>query len=134
MNHQDTKGFKDDPVADELCRRVIGAAIEVHRELGPGYLESLYEEALAIELGARGVPFERQPEVTVRYRGLDVGHGRLDFLVGQRLIVELKAVDGLLPIHSAQVISYLRATSLHLGLLVNFNVPVLKSGIKRIAL
>lgn len=134
MNHQDTEGFKDDAVADELCRRVIGAAIEVHRELGPGYLESLYEEALAIELTASGVPFVRQPEITVKYRNVDVGHGRMDLLVGGRLVVELKAVESLLPIHSAQVISYLRATGLHVGLLLNFNVSVLKAGVKRIAL
>lgn len=134
MNHQGTKGFKEDLVADRLCRRVIGAAIAVHRELGPGYLESLYEEALAIELTALGVPFIRQPEITVKYREVDVGHGRLDFLVGERLIVELKAVESLLPIHSAQVISYLRATGLHLGLLVNFNVPVLRAGVKRVVL
>jgi len=117
-----------------LARQVIGAAIEVHRALGPGFLESVYEEALCVELGLRRIPFARQVAVGVAYKGTAVGESRLDLLVGGRLIVELKAAESLLPIHSAQVLSYLRATGNQLALLINFNVPVLKGGIKRIVL
>jgi GxxExxY protein len=98
---------------------VIGAAIEVHRILGPGYLEALYEEALAVEFEARDIPFVRQSILTVTYKSRLIGESRLDFLVGDRLVVELKAVETLLPIHSAQVLSYLKATRLSLGLLIN---------------
>ncbi|MHB1424817.1 MAG: GxxExxY protein [Gemmataceae bacterium] len=111
---------------------VIGAAIEVHRHLGPGYLESVYQAALEVELQLQGIPFERQKPVGVSYKGHPVGDGRLDFLVGGLLVVELKAVDELADVHKAQVISYLKATKLHLGLLINFNVTVLKSGVKRV--
>ena len=119
---------------DDLAHRVIGAAIEVHRHLGPGFLEAVYEEALAIELRLRGVPFERQKLITVGYKENAVGEGKLDFLVNDRLIVELKAVEILSAIHKAQVISYLRATRLHLGLLINFNVPILKNGLQKVIL
>ncbi len=119
---------------DRLAHAVIGAAIEVHRTLGPGFLESVYEEALCVELELRGIPFARQPIVSVIYKGRAIGEGRIDLLVGGILIVELKAVEELAPIHSAQVISYLKMTSRQLGLLINFNVPVLKDGIKRIIL
>ena len=119
---------------DQLARAVIGAAIEVHRVLGPGFLESIYEEALCIELESRGIPFARQVPVAVDYKGRKIGESRLDLLVGESLIVELKAVEALAPIHSAQVISYLKATRRHLGLLINFNVPVLREGLKRIVL
>ena len=119
---------------DALAHQTIGAAIDVHRALGPGYLESVYEEALAIELSLRNIPFARQPEISVRYKQWEVGKSRLDLLVGQSLIVELKAVESLQEIHRAQLISYLRATGLQLGLLINFNVPVLKQGIKRVVL
>lgn len=117
---------------DELAHSVIGAAIEVHRHLGPGYLESVYEEALAIELKLRSIPFERQKTMRLIYKGRPVDETRLDFLVDDLLIVELKAVEEFAEIHTAQVISYLKATQRHLGLLINFNVPVLKVGIKRI--
>ena len=119
---------------DALARDTIGAAIEVHRALGPGYLESVYKEALAVELSLRGIPFVRQPEIAVRYKQQEVGKGRLDFMIDRRLIVELKAVDALNDIHRAQVISYLRTTGLNLGLLINFNVHILKQGIKRVVL
>lgn len=115
-----------------MARRVIGAAIEVHRILGPGYLEKVYEEALAIEMTLQGIPFQRQSPVAVPYKGHTVGEGKLDFLVGGCLVVELKAVDALAEVHRAQVISYLKVTSLCLGLLINFQVPVLKEGIKRV--
>jgi GxxExxY protein len=117
---------------DELAHRVIGAAIEVHRHLGPGFLEGVYEDALAVKFQLREIFHERQKTVAVVYKGKSVGEGRLDFLVGGCLIVELKAVDGLASIHKAQVLSYLRATRLQLGLLINFNVPTLRDGLQRV--
>ena len=119
---------------NELAGRVIGAAIEVHRRLGPGYLEVVYERAAAIELGLRGIPFRRQHPIDVSYKNRNVGAGFIDILVADCIVVELKAVEALHPIHSAQVISYLKAEHLSLGLLINFNVPVLKDGIRRIVL
>ncbi len=119
---------------DELAQEVIGAAIEVHRHLGPGYLEGVYEEALAIELRSRCIPFERQMPISLDYKGHKVGEGRLDVLVNGELLVELKAVEALVPVHKAQVISYLKATGLHLALLIDFNVPALRAGIRRIVL
>jgi GxxExxY protein len=120
------------PELNELTEAVIGAAIEVHRHLGPGYLESVYEGALTVELSLRGIPFERQLAIPVCYKGCSVGEGRVDFLVGKVLIVELKASEALVPIHRAQVISYLKALGLSLGLLINFNVPTLRAGIRRV--
>ncbi len=117
---------------DELARAVIGAAIEVHRHLGPGFLESIYEEALCLELVRAGITVERQKEVGVIYKDQVIGKHRLDLLVGGRLVVELKTVDELAAIHKAQVISYLKAMRLSLGLLINFNVPVLKDGVQRV--
>jgi GxxExxY protein len=127
---------RDEPSSkvDQLAHQVIGAAIEVHRRLGPGLLESVYEEDLCIELEVRGGLFQRQLPIVVLYRGRPVGESRLDLLVGGVLIVELKAVDALVSIHEAQVISYLKATGLRLGLLINFNVELLKHGIKRVIL
>ena len=118
--------------ADSLAKAVIGAAIEVHRHLGPGYLESVYEEALCIELELRQIPFVRQASIAVDYKGRSVGEGRVDILVDDTVVVELKAVDALLPVHTAQIISYLKALKTDLGLLINFKVPMLKDGIKRI--
>lgn len=120
------------PRPDELANTVIGAAIEVHRELGPGYLESVYEQALVIELGLRAIPFARQPLVGSKYKGQSIGQDRLDLLVSDQLVVELNAVEQLAPIHTAQVIPYLKATNLRLGLLINFNVPHLRQGLKRV--
>ena len=119
---------------DELAHKIIGAAIEVHRALGPGYGENVYEEALGIEMDIQNIPFERQVKVAVEYKGHKVGEGRLDFLVADILPMELKAVEALAPIHQAQLISYLKMTHLQLGLLINFNVPILKQGIKRVIL
>ncbi|WP_025321611.1 GxxExxY protein [Deferrisoma camini] len=128
-------GIEDvSPELNRLTEAVIGAAIEVHRHLGPGYLESVYEEALGIELDLRGIPHQRQVPVSVDYKGRSVGEGRLDLLVGDRLVVELKAVEALAPIHHAQVISYLKATGSPVGLLLNFNVPSMKEGIRRVVL
>jgi GxxExxY protein len=117
---------------DELAHKIIGAAIEVHRHLGAGYLEALYEEALCLELTMQNIAFQRQAPIGVAYKGHAIGEGRIDILVENRLIVELKAVESLLPIHKAQVLSYLKAKNLTLGLLINFNVVILKDGVKRI--
>ncbi len=119
---------------DALANKVIGAAIEVHRTLGPGYLESVYEEALCVELNLQGILHKAQVTFTLNYKNHKVGEGRLDLLIEDELIVELKAVDSLAPIHSAQIISYLKATGKNLGLLINFNVPLWKDGIRRIVL
>lgn len=121
-----------DQRVDAIARSVIGAAIEVHRVLGPGFLEAVYEDALAVELAQCKLPFERQYPVVVVYRAVSVGHQRLDFLVDKQLVLEVKAVERLAPIHTAQVLSYLKATGLHLGLLVNFNTVRLQAGIKRL--
>jgi GxxExxY protein len=121
--------------SDELnliSREVIGAAIEVHRLLGPGFLESVYENALGIEFTRRRVPFERQVPIEIVYKGQSVGQSRLDLVVAGKLIVELKAVSQILPIHVAQVISYLKAFGQPLGLLINFQVPVLPAGVRRV--
>ena len=119
---------------DQLAHAVIGAAIEVHRHLGPGLLEPLYEEAFCLEMTERQIPFERQLKVPISYKGHPIGNSKLDLLVDDELIVEIKAVERLAPIHSAQLISYLRIKGLQLGLLINFNVLLLKEGIKRVVL
>jgi len=120
---------------NHLTGEVIGAAIEVHKALGPGLLESAYEECLFYELTLKNFQCERQKPLSVEYKGvkLDCGY-RLDLVVKNRLIVELKACDKLLPIHDAQLLTYLRLTNIKVGLLMNFNVTVLKEGIKRISL
>ena len=136
MNRQGAKVAKIEPdgLVDAFARAVIGAAIEVHRHLGPGYLESVYEEALAIEFALRDIPFERQKPVPVNYKSHTVGQARVDFLVGDSVVLELKALEILLPIHTAQVISYLKATRCAVGLLINFDVPALRDGIRRVVL
>jgi GxxExxY protein len=118
----------------EITEKVIGACIEIHKQVGPGLLESAYEECLCYELSTHGVLFERQKELPVRYKGvmLDCGY-RLDLVIEGKIILELKTVETLLPIHEAQLLTYLKLSGLTLGLLINFNVPVLKHGIKRIA-
>lgn len=118
-----------------LTGTVIGAAIRVHRELGAGLLESVYQKALIIELECLKVPVESQKEVPVHYRGQKLGLGfRLDLLVDQRLVVELKAVKKLEQVHIAQMLTYMRLLSVKRGLLINFNVPRLADGIKRLSL
>jgi GxxExxY protein len=119
---------------DELAHQVIGAAIEVHKVLGPGLLESVYEEALAIELDLRDIPYERQKPISLQFKGKCVGESRLDFLIGGELVVELKAVEAIHPIFPAKVIHYLKISGLQLGLIINFHVVLLKDGIKRVAL
>jgi GxxExxY protein len=127
-NHLENK--RED--GDKWSHQVIGAAMEVHRHLGPGLLESAYEECLCHELNALGVPFERQKELPVSYKGISLDCGyRMDIVVDRTLLLELKSVETLLPIHEAQLLTYLRLSGLQIGLLVNFNVPLLKNGIKR---
>lgn len=120
---------------NKLTGDVIGAGIEVHKILGPGLLESAYEECLCHELDLRKIPYERQKELLIEYKGvvLDCGY-RLDLVVAEKLVIELKACESLQPIHEAQLLTYLKLTGIKLGLLINFNVPVLKQGIKRLAL
>jgi GxxExxY protein len=118
----------------DLTGEVIGAAIEVHKTLGPGLLESAYEECLCRELELRKISYERQKGLPIEYKGLRLDCGyRLDILVANKLILELKACESLQPIHEAQLLTYLKLTGIKLGLLINFNVPMLKQGIKRIA-
>jgi len=119
---------------DPLTERIIGTAIEVHRTLGPGLLESIYEEALCIEFEFRDIPFQRQVEVDVHYKGHVIKGQRLDVLVAGEVVVELKAVTALPDVATAQVLSYLKATGLKRALLINFGVPTLVKGIKRISL
>ncbi len=119
---------------DDLTGKVISAAIEVHKSLGPGLLESAYEECLCRELDLKGISYERQKELPVEYKGVRLSCGyRLDIVVEGRLILELKSCDVLEPIHEAQLLTYLKLTGFKVGLLINFNVPVLKNGIRRIA-
>ena len=120
---------------DPLTERVIGAAIEVHRLLGPGLLESIYQRALAQELALRGVRYDPQYPVPVSYKGVVLGDDlKMDFLVEQQLVVEIKTVEKLAPIHDAQLLTYLRLTGFHVGLLINFNVRLLKDGVRRLVL
>lgn len=120
---------------DALSNRVIGLAIEVHRHLGPGLLESAYEACLAHELELAGIPFARQRELPVRYKGLSLDCGyRVDLLVDSQLVLELKSVGNLLPIHEAQLLTYMKLANKRTGLLINFNERYLKDGIKRMVL
>jgi GxxExxY protein len=115
-----------------LTQAIIGAAIEVHRTLGPGLLESAYEACLAYELTARGISFRRQLEVPINYKGQAIDTGfRLDFLVEDQVIVELKAVDKVIPIHEAQLLTHLKLMQKKVGLVINFNTRLLKDGIAR---
>ena len=120
---------------NNLTGQIIGSAIEVHKALGPGLLESAYEECLCRELDLRHIDYNRQKPIPVGYKGvkLDCGY-RIDLLVGGLVILELKSVDRLEAVHEAQILTYLKLTGLRVGLLINFNVPVLKDGIKRLIL
>ncbi|MBA3850532.1 MAG: GxxExxY protein [Opitutus sp.] len=120
---------------NQVTEQVIGAAIEVHRELGPGLLESAYQRALAHELRLRKIDFEEQKSCTVRYKDLLIDDAyRLDFLIDGMVVVELKTVDTLLDVHDAQVLTYLKFTGCHVGLLMNFRSTVLTRGLRRLAL
>ncbi len=120
---------------NQITEAIIGAAIEVHRSLGPGLLESAYQECLARELALRHIPFQREKLLPLEYKGtkLECGY-RLDFLVADTVVVEIKAADALLPIHQAQILTYMKLGGWRVGLLMNFQVPVLKKGIKRLVL
>lgn len=118
-----------------LTKLIIGAAIDVHRQLGPGLLESAYEACLCHELGLRQIPYERQKPLPVIYKGLSLECGyRVDVLVDDKVVLEIKSVEGLLPIHEAQMLTYLRMGGWKVGLLINFNVTLLKQGIRRLVL
>lgn len=117
---------------EHVATQVIGAAIEVHRELGPGFLERIYQEALCLELHARGLKFERERGVVVHYRGIAIPGQRIDLIVAERVLVELKAAARIDIAHEAKMISYLRTTGLRLGLLLNFNGTTIKQGLKRV--
>ena len=117
---------------EPLTNQIVGAAIDVHRSLGPGLLESVYEECLCFELRERGLSFRRQLEVPLVYKGRSLASNlRIDVLVEDTVVVELKSVAAVLPIHEAQLLTYLRLTKREVGLLINFNVPTLKQGIFR---
>jgi len=120
---------------NQITEQIIGAAIEVHRALGPGLLESAYEECLARELALRQIPFERQKPIPLTYKDavIDIGF-RLDMIVDSQVVVELKAVDALQPIHEAQVLTYLKLTGKQAALLINFNTQVLHNGIRRLVM
>jgi GxxExxY protein len=144
VNHRGTEDTEKEPRAqmkatdaaeeDPLTGEIIGAAIEVHRFFGPGLLESIYEKALTHELELRGLNVVCQQSVPVRYKGKTLEDFRLDLLVGGEVIVELKTVDALLPVHTAQLLTYLKLTGLKRGLLINFKVERLVDGVKRVSL
>jgi len=120
---------------NRITESIIGAAIEVHRAMGPGLLEAIYEDCLCHELQLREILFERQRPAPIKYKGVKLAHQyRLDLLVAHTVVVEIKAVEKLLPIHEAQLLSYLKLGGWQVGLLLNFNVPVLKKGIRRMVL
>ena len=134
--HNSLRGTKEliEPSEElnDLARRVLEAAIEVHRRLGPGFVESVYEEALSMELASRAIKHQRQVRFPVLYKQRLVGESLLDFLVDEQLVVELKSVEELRVVHKQQVFSYLRAGEFQLGLLINFNVPLLLQGVRRV--
>ena len=132
IGEMETPATRIELVEAELTREIIGAAICVHRELGPGLLESAYQVSMCHELALRRIPFRSQVELPVEYKGvrLDCGY-RVDIVVDNRVIVELKSVEGLSTIHQSQLLTYLRLSRIRGGLLINFNVPVLRKGILR---
>ena len=137
MEHKDTKTQSFIPLEEynrlqALSNTIIGAAIVVHRELGPGLLESVYEECLRVELESQGLDVKTQVDFPLIYKGKDTGKVfRIDMLVDNVFILELKAVELIKPLHEVQLVTYMKLTDTHMGLLINFNVPVLKEGIKR---
>jgi len=134
-SRQQRQGEKPQKREDALSKEIIGAAIEVHRHLGPGLLESAYEQCLAHELASRGIPFELQKPVPVVYKGIRLDCGfRLDMLVGGAVVVEIKSVEELTGVHEAQVLTYLKLTGCRLGLLLNFNERRMADGIQRVVL
>ena len=133
MNTKKEKSLiEPDEALDNLAYNTIGAAIEVHRTLGPGFRESSYEKALCLELGYRKIAYQAQAPIKLNYKGADLGIEYVDILVAGRLVIELKAVSEIHPVHRAQLTSYLKAMNVQLGLLFNFNSVILKDGIERI--
>jgi GxxExxY protein len=118
----------------EVTEKIISCAMEVHSTLGPGLLESIYEEALAHEFTLRGITYEKQKEIALKYKGKEIGKHRIDYLIENEVIVELKAVETMAKIYEAQILTYLKAMDKRVGLLINFNVERLKDGIKRLIL
>ena len=118
----------------DITKKIIACAIEVHSTLGPGLLESVYEEALMDEFELRGVNFERQKEIMLEYKGKSIGPHRIDFLIEDKVILEIKATEGMKKIFEAQILTYMKAMKKKVGLLINFNVERLKDGIKRLVL
>jgi GxxExxY protein len=136
MNHQGHQEHQGVPAdVDASARAVVDAGLKVHKALGPGLLESAYEHCLAYELASRGLIVRRQVALPIVYEGtrLDAGY-RIDLLVNEQVIVEIKSVDTLTPLHDAQVLTYLKLSKLRLGLLINFNTPLFKQGVRRLAL
>jgi GxxExxY protein len=119
---------------EDLIYRTIGCCITVHRVLGPGLLEKIYSRALTLELMAQSIPFERETSFPVSYRGQLLCYQQLDFIVGAQLVLEIKSVEHIIELHTAQLLSYLTVSKMPVGLVINFNVPVLKDGIKRFVL
>ena len=135
IHHEDTKTRSTDEALEQLASQLVDAAFKVHTALGPGLLESVYEVCLAHELHRRGIAFERQLSMPVHYEGFNLDAGlRLDLVIAGRIVVEIKAVEVLLPVHKAQLRTYLKLSGHRLGFLINFNVPTLKEGLKRIIL
>jgi GxxExxY protein len=131
----DAKGIEPTATEDVVARQIVDAAFMVHRTLGPGLLESVYEECLACELGLNGLVVERQVNMPVFYRNIRVDAGfRMDMVVNRLLVVEVKATERLLPVHEAQLLTYLKLSGYRLGFLINFNVPRLKEGLRRFLL
>jgi GxxExxY protein len=136
MNHEDHQAHQGafrpiDSAIERIVRETIGAGLAVHRQLGPGFVEPVYDRAIAVELRCRGLGFEQQHRVDITYRDEVVSQHRLDLVVEQCVVVEVKAVRKLLPIHQAQLLSYLKASGHRVGLLMNFNVRLFVSGLQR---
>ena len=121
-------------ILNPITEQIIGCAIEVHRHLGPGLLEQTYEAAMCVELNRAGLKFSRQPIISIDYKGLRIGEHRADLIVAGAVVVELKSVDRFDPIFAAQLLTYLQCTGLRVGLLINFNGRVLRTGIRRFVL
>jgi len=132
MKNDSTNYREPSRKANELSHRIIGAAIEVHEKLGPGFLEKTYLNAMCVELAERNIKFEYQTAKPVLYKGRKVSHGIMDIVVDSEVIIEIKAVKRTRAIHEAQLMSYLRATDIELGLLINFNRELLKQGLERV--
>ena len=117
---------------NKLTQAIMDSLFQVHSAMGPGLIESVYEECLCHELATRGIPYEKQKTVALNYKGHQLGNGlKLDVLVDKKVVIELKSCDAILPVHKAQLMTYLKLTGLPIGFLVNFNVPLIKNGVQR---